>query len=224
MSEYRRDSLPATNHQYPRRVLYLRSAQSTGVPVTSSIDCRGAGARHCVTADVAPSVPRIAFCQRSVSSVSPYRRVSVSCRSVSVERIVASVSGGVASASGSDRRDPKIALSSVMSKSRRAAVGVSLERIRQRLGELWTPVCVRPERVTVSQRFERAMKRECEFSSQAMFRVAPVGSLSSACVRSERRSHEWRTLGDAVDSVIGRVACVVVASRSNPGEADKRTN
>ena len=225
MTEYRRDPHPASKHEHPRRVLYSRSVQSTGVPVRSLLNCPGAGARTCVTADVTPSVPRIASSQRSVSSVrrvSPYRSVSVVCRSVSIERIVASVSGGVASASGSDRRDPKVTLSGVMSKSRRAAVGVSYERIRQRLGELWTPVCVGPERVAVRQRIEREMKREREFSSQPMFRVMPAGSVPT--VGFERRPQEWRALGDAVDSVIGRVACVVIASRSIPGEADKRTN
>ena len=224
MTEYRRDPHPASKHEHPRRVLYSRSVQSTGVPVRSSINFTGAGARTCV-ADVTPSVPRVASCQRSVSSVrrvSPYRSVSVVCRSVSIERIVASVSGGVAYASGPDRRGPKVVLSSTMSKSRRAAVGLSLQRIRQRLGELWTPVCVGPERVAVRQRIEREMKREREFSSQPMFRVMPAGSVPT--VGFERRPQEWRALGDAVDSVIGRVACVVIASRSIPGEADKRTN
>ena len=220
MTEYRRDPHPAANLEAPRRVLYSRSVLSAGVAAKASINCSGAGARIRVTAEVTPSVPRNASSQRSVSSVS---RVS-SYRSVSVERIVASVSGGVAYASGPDRRGPKVVLSSTMSKSRRAAVGLSLQRIRQRLGELWTPVRVPPAAVTVSKRNGRHMKRESEYSSLPKLRVTPAGSVESAYAGLERPPSAWRPLGDAVDSVIGRVACVVIASRPVSGEADKRTN
>ena len=227
MTEYRRDPHPAANLEAPRRVLYSRSVLSAGVAAKASINCSGAGARFRVTAEVTPSVPGNASSQRSVSSVSrvsSYRSVSVLCRSVSVERIVASVSGGVAYASGPDRRGPKVVLSSTMSKSRRAAVGLSLQRIRQRLGELWTPVRVPPAAVTVSKRNGRHMKRESEYSSLPKLRVTPAGSVESAYIGFERPPSAWRPLGDAVDSVIGRVACVVIASRPVSGEADKRTN